>query len=258
MTRIIAAIADDSAARAVLSVSSAIATLFTASVDALHVGEEREAVTSAAREAGFALRTVPGQPVEKLIEAAGAEDVAAVVIGARGACAGKRPAGSTAMALLTSLDKPIAVVPPTALQRPIGSVLVPLDGTAASAVALREIVELASSAQLRIVVAHVHRAPSLPAFSNHLPHEVQAWSREFIARHCPAALDAKLELRVGEAHEHILDICRAASCDLVALGWSQDIARGRAAVVRQVLAQSPVPVLLTPMSRDLGATPGGS
>jgi nucleotide-binding universal stress UspA family protein len=251
MTRVIAAITDDSAATAVLSTSSAIASLFLATVEALHVGEERAAVTEAAQEAGVTLRTVAGRAVEVLARAAAAEDVAAVVIGARGTPAGKRPAGSTAVALVTSLDKPVAVVPPNAaVQHPIESVLVPLDGTAPSAAALQEIVELASNAELQIVVAHVYQERSLPAFSDHLPHEVRAWSEEFIARHCPAALDARLELRVGEAHEHLLDICQRSGCDLVALGWSQDLGRGRAAVVRRMLAESPVPVLLTPVDDD--------
>jgi nucleotide-binding universal stress UspA family protein len=251
MMRVIAAITDDSAATAVLSTSTAIASLFSATVEAVHVGEERAAVATAAKKAGVTLRTVAGRAVEVLARAAAAEDVVAVVIGARGTPAGKRPAGSTAVALVTLLDKPVAVVPPDAtLERPIQSVLVPLDGTALSATALQEIVELASNAELQIVVAHVQQERSLPAFSDHLPHEVRAWSEEFIARYCPSATDVALELRVGEPHEHVLDILRRSRCDLVALGWSQDLAGGRAAVVRRMLAESPVPVLLTPASKD--------
>jgi nucleotide-binding universal stress UspA family protein len=249
MTRVIAAVADDSAASAVLSSAGAIAPLFSATVEALHVGEERAAPAAAAREAGVTLRTVAGEVVETIVRAAGAEDVAAVVIGARGAPGGRRPAGGTALALVTSLNKPVAVVPPDAtVKGPVESVLVPLDATASSAAALREIVELAANAELRIVVAHVQQAWSLPPFSDHLPHEVRAWSEEFMARYCPSAIDAALELRVGEPHEHVLDILRASGCDLVALGWSQDLAGGRAAVVRRLLAESPVPVLLTPVA----------
>jgi nucleotide-binding universal stress UspA family protein len=253
MRKVIAAITGDSAAVGVLSSAGAIAELFSATVEALHVGDERAvAVASAAHKAGVTLRTIAGETVQVIVDAAAAEDVAAVVIGARGASAGERPVGSTALALVASLEKPVAVIPAgAALQHPIQSVLVPLDGTVASAAALREIVELASGAELRVVVAHVHQARSLPAFSDHLPHEVHAWSEEFMARHAPAAIDATLELRVGEPHEHVLDICRHSGCDLVALGWSQDLGRGRAAIVRRMLADSPVPVLLTPVSSDL-------
>ncbi len=255
MRKVIAAITGDSAAVGVLSSADAIAELFSATVEALHVGDERAVVAaSAAQNAGVALRTISGEAVQEIVDAAAAEDVVAVVIGARGTSAGKRPVGSTALALVASLEKPVAVVPPdAALRKPIQSVLVPLDGTAASAAALREIIELASGAELRVVVAHVHRARSLPAFSDHLPHEVRAWGEEFMARHAPAAIDATLELRVGEPHEHVLDICRHSGCDLVALGWSQDLGRGRAAIVRRMLADSPVPVLLTPVSSDLAS-----
>jgi nucleotide-binding universal stress UspA family protein len=253
MRRILAAITGDSAAPAVIASARALAPLFSATVQVLHVGTERAVLVSGAvARAEVALKTVPGEVVQEIVDEADSADVAAVVIGARGEPAGRRPAGGTALALIASLSKPVvAVAPDTAVRDPIRRVLVPLDGTMASAAALREIVELASGAKLQIVVAHVHPARSLPAFGDHLPHEVQAWSEEFIARHCPGALNATLELRVGEPHEHVLDILRCSACDLVALGWSQDLSGGRAAVVRRMLAESPVPVLLTPAGGDL-------
>jgi nucleotide-binding universal stress UspA family protein len=194
--------------------------------------------------------------MKALARAAAAEDVVAVVIGARGSPAGKHPLGGTAAALVTSLGKPVVVVPPDAPEvHAVERVLVPLDGTAVSAAALHEVVALASEADLGIVVAHVYPERSLPAFSDHLPHEVRAWREEFLARYCPSATEITLELRVGEPHEHVLDILRRSHCDLVALGWSQDLARGRAAVVRRMLAESPVPVLLTPVSNDSALAP---
>jgi nucleotide-binding universal stress UspA family protein len=249
--KVVAAITDDAAAAAVLSVAAAVANLYAAAVQAVHVGEVDAALTAAARDAGVALRTVAGLPVQALARAAAAEDVVAIVIGARGSAAGKRPAGSTALQLITLLQKPVVVVPPAlAPGRRIESVLVPLDGTTASAAAMHETVELARNAAAEITVVHVHQRHSVPPFEDHLPHEVDAWSNEFIARYCPSATDATLELRVGEPHEHVLNILRRSGCDLIALGWSQDLARGRAAVVRRVLAESPVPVLLMPASDE--------
>jgi nucleotide-binding universal stress UspA family protein len=171
----------------------------------------------------------------------------------RVAIASERPVGSTALQVITVLRKPVVVVPPVvAPPSRIESVLVPLDGTTASAAALRETVEFARNAAARITVVHVAQRHTAPPFENHLPHEVDAWSREFIARYCPSATDATLELRVrdGEPDEHVLDILRRSNCDLVTLGWSQDLAPGRAAIVRRMLAESPVPVLLTPVSDD--------
>jgi hypothetical protein len=257
--KVLAAITGDVAAPAVLAGAGALAELLDADVEALHVGSTRAmAVAGAAHEAGVELRTIPGEVVREVVEAAEAQDVVAVAIGARGAPAGRRPAGRTALALVASLAKPVVVVAPEAACHPIRSVLAPLDGTASSAAALEEIVAVALGADLEIVVAHVQGPWSLPAFSDHLPHEVRAWSEEFIARHMPAARDARLELRVGEPHEHVLDICRSCGCDLVALGWSQDLGRGRAAVVRRMLAESPVPVLLTPVHVLSAATHAGA
>lgn len=247
--KVIAAVADDAAASVVLSVAAAVANLYVATAQAVHVGEAHAALTAAARDAGVALRTVVGPPVESLARAAAAEGVAALVIGARGAPAGKRPVGSTALQLITMLQKPVVVVSPAvAPGRGIESVLVPLDGTTASAAALHETVRLASNAAAEITVAHVQQRQSAPPFEDHLPHEADAWSKEFIARYCPSGTEATLELRVGEPREHVLDILRQSDCDLVALGWSQDLARGRAAVVRRMLAEAPVPVLLVPAS----------
>ncbi|MGO9319536.1 MAG: universal stress protein [Solirubrobacteraceae bacterium] len=255
---VVAAITDDAAAASVLSTAGAIATLYSATVEAVHVGEARSGLAATAQGAGVPLRTVAGQPIEALTHVAAADGVVAVVIGASSAAESGR-ADSTAMALLTSLEKPVAVVPANApVGRAIESMLVPLDGTAASATALQEIVGRASDAEIRIVVAHVHPERSLPAFSDHLPHEVRAWREEFIARYCPSASEVALELRVGEPHAHLLDILRRSGCDLVALGWSQDLAGERAAVVRRMLAESPVPVLLTPASSDSVLTPAAT
>lgn len=254
--KVVAAIADDSAASTVLSLAGAIATLYRAAVEAVHVGEAHARLAATAQGAGVCLRTVPGRPVEVLTHVAGAEDVVAVAIGAGGSASHDGPAGGTVMALLPSLEKPVVVVPANArVAHAIESMLVPLDGTAASATALHEIVTLAADAEIKIVVAHVHQERSLPAFSDHLAHEVRAWSEEFLARYCPSAIEVTLESRVGEPHEHLLDILRRSGCDLVALGWSQDLAPGRAAVVRRMLAESPVPVLLTPASSDSVTVP---
>lgn len=185
--------------------------------------------------------------------AAAGEDVAAVVIGARGTPADTRLAGSTALELITVLRKPVVVVPPAAVPgRQIESVLVPLDGTTASAAALREVVELASSAERRIVVAHVHGKRSLPAFSDQLPHEVRAWSEESSPATVPRPRTRRSS-RVSKTASRTSTCstsCAETRCDLMVLGWSQDLARGRAVVVRRMLAESPLPVLLTPVSED--------
>ncbi len=247
--RVIAAIADDAAAATVLASAGAIASVASASVEALHVGNENAAVAQAAQKAGVPLRTVGGRAVEAIVEACAAEDIAAIVIGTPGSRTSKHAQGRTTTALLTLLDKPVVVPPNATVEHRIQRVLVPLDGSTQGAAAVLGLMQLAANAKLEVVLAHVYDERSLPAFSDQLPHEVRAWREEFIARHCPPALDARLELRVGEPHDHLLDILRVSGCELVSLSWSQDLTGEHAAVVRRMLAESPVPVLLTPEHR---------
>lgn len=248
MTKVIAAVSNDRTAPSVLATAHAVANLYTATVEAVHVGESSSTLAKAAEAAGVILQTVVGTPVEELVRVAEHGDVAAIVLGTSGVVTREDWLDSTALALITVLEKPAVVVPPQgALSHPIARVLVPMDGAAASAAAVEEIFQLASGAAVEIVVAHVYGEAALPAFSDQLAHEVRAWSEEFIARNCSAVPDAALELRVGKPHEHVLDIARSSGCDLVALGWSQNLTRGHAAVVRHMLAESPVPVLLTPV-----------
>ncbi|HZL55187.1 MAG TPA: universal stress protein [Solirubrobacteraceae bacterium] len=266
MTKVLAAITNNSVAPAVLATARGVAHLCSGTVEALHVGEADAAVAETARQAGVPLRTLAGEPVDVLARASVADEIVAIVLGAPDAARAMDPADSTALQLIAVLEKPVVLVPREggAVQEVISRILVPLDGTAGSAAALDKLVRLAADATVEIVVAHIHEARALPAFSDHLAHEVRAWSEEFLARNCPSAPNATLELRVGEPHEHVLDILRHSGCDLVALGWLQNLAAGHGAVVRRMLADSPVPVLLIPTRRDAaaslpaaGADPGG-
>jgi hypothetical protein len=255
VTKIVGAVTNDSVAPAVLATAQTLADLFSATVEALHAGDADPTVAEAARNAGVTLRTVTGTPVEVLARAARADEVLAIVLGAPGEPGATRLADTITLQLITTLQKPAVVVPRKAGVdgHAITRILVPLDGTTENAAALDGLVRLAHDATVEIVVAHVYDARALPAFSDQIVHEVRAWSEEFIARNCPGAPEATLELRVGEPHEHLLDILRASGCDLVALGWNQDLARGHAAVVHHMLADSPVPVLLIPTGRDAEA-----
>ncbi|HSC91419.1 MAG TPA: universal stress protein, partial [Gaiellaceae bacterium] len=82
-------------------------------------------------------------------------------------------------------------------------------------------------------------------------HELEAWKEEFLARHAPRPEDVRLEVRVGRPGESVLRVAEEADADLIALGWARDLSRGRAAVVREVLERSPIPVLL------VSVTPAG-
>jgi nucleotide-binding universal stress UspA family protein len=249
MTKVIAAIDNNSAARPVLATARAVANLVHAELEAVHVLEDgARTARLAAEAAGVPLRTVSGPELASLIDAAEQEDVAAVVAGARGTPGGRRPAGHVALALIQALHKPVVVVPPQASAPPrLARILVPLDGTKEAAEALRETIELAHDAETEVVVLHVLTRDSLPAFSDQPQHEADAWAREFRARHLPRPNNVRFETRVGHPDELVLELASRHEVDLIALGWAGDLSPGKARVVHRALERSDVPVLLVPV-----------
>jgi nucleotide-binding universal stress UspA family protein len=234
-------------------VASAVAHLFGADVEAIHVREGAFAAASAAaRAADVPLHIRSGPTTEELRAAMAAPEVEGLVIGARGTPAGRRPVGSTALELITSMAKPVVVVPPDLrLPAAIDSILVPLDTSPATAAALADTIELARGSDIAVIVLHVREEAALHPFSDQPQHEVRAWAEEFVARYCRCALeDVDLHMRVGVPREEVARVVDETGADLIVLGWSQTLAPGRAAVVRETLTRSPVPVMLLPVTDD--------
>lgn len=253
MSKVIAAIDNSVVARAVLEVAAAAAGFLQAELEAVHVSvpEGRAgAAAEAAAAAGVPLRTIEDPDLAALLAVGSEDDVRALVAGARSDPRRRRPAGHVALGLLLELEKPLLAVPP---RMPPGysieRILVPLDGTSETAATLRATIELAHDAGVEVVPLHVLDEASLPLFSDQPQHEADAWRREFLARHSPHPERQRLETRVGLAPELVLAVADETHADLIALGWSQNLAPGRAAVVRDVLDRSDVPVLLLPVAR---------
>ena len=259
VSTLLAALDNSTAARPVLEAAMVLADLFGATVQALHVAEDGDGKARAlAAAAGVPIRTVKDPTVRSLVEAAQAKEVAALVLGVRGTPMGPRPAGGTALAVIKSLGKPLVVVPPDlpVPYRPT-SILVPLDATTATATALRRTIELSCAGNLVVVLLHVHTEECLPMFSDQPQHETEAWIEEFVARYSPRGLDlVSVELRVGEPSEQVLAVTGEVGAGLIALAWAQDLSPGRAAVVREVLRRSRVPVLLVPARREIADSTG--
>jgi nucleotide-binding universal stress UspA family protein len=53
-------------------------------------------------------------------------------------------------------------------------------------------------------------------------------------------------VRSGWPSDRVLEVAEAEGVDMIALAWSRRLALDRAAVVREVLTRSPVPVILLP------------
>jgi hypothetical protein len=249
VTRVLAAIDNTAAARPVLRAATAFADLLNAEVEAIHAREDGDRIARAAAEAaGVPLRRTPAQVVPALQEEGGAADVAALVLGARAVAAGSRPAGHVALQLAVSLPKPLLIVPPDAVVPSVfARILVPLNGKRTTAAALAETLTLACDRELEVVVLHVHELDSLPLFTDQPQHELTAWTQEFLRRHCPHPEQVRLEVRIGVPGQHVLGVAEEMNPDMIALGWSQELAEGRAAVVREALERSRVPVLLVPV-----------
>jgi nucleotide-binding universal stress UspA family protein len=251
MTKIIAAVDNSATAGPVLATARSLAGLFDATVEAVHVREDGERMVRAAAAAAaeVPLRTVTGRTIDVLIDAAAADDVVALVVGARRTPAGARPVGTTAFELMRSLPKPVAVVPPDTVRAgKLHRVVVPLEGTASTSLAPKSLIHLARAAELDVVIVHVRGEESLPAFTDQPQHEGVAWAQEFLARYCPWGVgDVRLEGRIGRREEQIVRAAEENDADLIALGWSQELAGGRAPVVRAVLEHARVPVLLIPV-----------
>lgn len=244
--KIIAAIDNSAVARPVLDVASVLADVLGAEVEAVHAREDGEQTARAEAEAaGIPLRSITKPVVAALLEAGAEPDVVAIALGARGIEPGRRPAGHVALQLALSLPKPLVVVPPEATGA-LRRILVPLNGRRVSASALAQTLMLASHRELEVVVLHVHDQESIPLFSDQRQHELESWVDEFLRRHCPCPELVRLETRIGTPDENVLQVAEETAADLIALGWSQDLSPGRAAVVRAALERSRVPLLLIP------------
>lgn len=256
--RILAAIDNSAAAGPVLATAAAIADLYEASVDAVYVREGSDATARAAAEhAGVGLRTFAGDPLRTIVSMAEEDDVVALVMGSRALPVGKRPAGHVTMNVITSVRRPIVLVPPRVSRvAHIDRILVPLDGTQASASALASIVDRARARNVEVVALHVTEASTVPRFSEQPQHETDAWAEEFLARYCRfSPADVRLEMRIGAPADQVLRVAEDAHCQLLALSWAQVLAPERALVVRRAIEQSEIPILLTPVD---GSSPSAS
>ena len=245
---VIAAIDDSAAASPVLEVAGAFARSIGSSVQALHVAEDGDETAGAlAAAGGTPLRTVTGNVVSALVDAAAAPDVTALVLGGRGRPGGPRPAGHVAMEVMSRVDKPLIVVPPDAFSpERLERVLVPTEGRPDGTRKLAPLLELLAKSGIQVAALHVDDDSSLPSYSDQTQHETETFAREFAARNLPPSIDVELALRVGRPGAEVLAACDESTTDLVVVAWSRDLSPGRAGVVRQLLERTRVPVMLVP------------
>jgi nucleotide-binding universal stress UspA family protein len=247
--KVLAALDNSTAAEPVAEFAATLASVLAARVDGLHVRtDDGDQARAAAVRVGIPLQVEEGDPPACLRRAAEADDVEAVVFGRSPEPSGG-PVGAVARELLTTLAKPVAIVPAdTPHPDRLGRILVPLEGTRSSSLAPRRTIELARDAGLEIVLVHVFDPGSVPRFTDQPQHETATWTSEFLARYSPCPPeDVRLEVRVGDPDEHVVAVAREIDADVIALGWARELAAGRAAVVRAALERARLPVFLIPV-----------
>ena len=182
MKKVLAALDASFAVTPVLAAALSLGDLLEAEVEAIHVRRTRGRPSSGRPRRPVPLRVVAGEVVERLVEAGEADDVAALVVGARGVPTDPRPLGTTARAVATSVRKPVPIVPPDVAPPPtLRRILVPLEGTVSSSLAPASLIELARNAQIEVVALHVLGSGDIPAFTDQPQHEHDAWAAEFLA-----------------------------------------------------------------------------
>jgi nucleotide-binding universal stress UspA family protein len=244
MKRVIAAIDNSAAASPVLAMARGVALALDGELEVLHIIEDGDDVARASAEAvGAHMRRLSGDPVEELAIAVAEPDVVALVLGSSDSRTGPRPAGHLVLALAGRTDKPVVVVPPGAHPpTQLHTVLVAMEGSPGKARTLRRTIELSVDAGLEIVVVHVDE--EIPSFTDQVQHETEAYAQEFFARHILYAPQVSLELRIGAPAPQVISAIESLHPDLVAVGWPHAAGLRRAEVAREILARSPLPVLL--------------
>lgn len=256
--KVLAAIDQTAAARPVLAASHEFARMFGAEVLAVHVVQDGvERVRELAAAHGVPLLELEGPAATTLAQTVeDDEDAVALVVGTRARAHGGREIGSTALEVITSAHKPVFAIPPHLVAHfAIRRVLVPLEGSLSTSYAPYTALDAPGAEHVEVVILHVLDEDALPHFSDQPQHEWETFGREFLARYSRWPFErVRLETRVGRPDQHILPAARELDCDLIALAWAQELAPGRASIVRETLRRGSLPVLLVPVQAGLEAT----
>ena len=251
MTRVIAAVDGSAATEAVCATAAAIAHTLGAEAHALHVREDETGHDSAPETGGVPIRLTRGHAADAILAASRADDVVAVVLGARGRPHPDLPVGHTVLGVLLGATKPVVVVPPDAAVPPgeIRRVFVPLEDDARSARAVEEVVGHFRDRSVEIVVVHVFDERAPLRFADRPSRDATLWGEEFLFR--SGQPSAHLRLARGAAPAAVAEVTGADGADLMVVSWSRELEPGRAAVIRRLLDDAPAPVLLVPLDGDL-------
>lgn len=189
----------------------------------------------------------PEDVLTSLVEAPGAD---LTVLGARQRPRrpGGRRAAGTAIAVARRVSRPLLLVP-AGVDDWCGPcrVLTPLDGTGVTAMAAASALAAISRPDTVGIPLHVVDESSAHRFWGGPADEADTWRREFQHR-CATSVTDLPHVLTGPVGHQVLDAVRRTASDLVVLVWSRRTRGGHGAAVLDILASSPVPVLLVPVN----------
>ena len=256
-------------AAGVLPLARTLATIFNAGLRVIFVTAARLPAESLKQElrlgsrgvTGLVLDQIVGDPVEAIVQEASTRGCRLVVMSTSGLTAHpERPLGHVAAELLRRAPVSLVLVPRSAARRAadpraLARILVPLDGTPATAAALAPVSELVEHSGARLVLVHVVTAHDrdltqvgslpVPRYIDAPQHSWQAWAREFLHRFS-GLLDRPPEsfvVTVGDPGTEIVRVAREQRADLLVLVWKGDLGSERAKTVQAVLRDAPCPIL---------------
>ncbi len=271
---VVVALDGSPAAATALPLAQGVARQLGARVETLHVAavapaDHLETLLSHGPAAGAVrhLRWATGDPVAGILEALADPHVETVVLATHaGAIHPGGHLGRVAEAVIARAPRQILLVRPeaaaarAAARGELRRLLLPLDGSPATAAALQPATELAARLGAAIDLLYVldpHQPPltergSLrpPRYADQAHHEWSAWAREIVDRlsaglaRCPVGVPVRLHLGQGEAAAAIVEFATRHETDLIALVRRSRLEPGRAAILRAVLDATPCPILL--------------
>lgn len=203
----------------------------------------------------------PEDPADGILfNATHRHSVAIVVCSHTGAAGIVNGLGPVASQLLQRSPCPLVFVPPgrgRARWR-LKRILLPFDGTPATAWALGQLAPLAHRTGASIEVVHVvgpgvnvpaeRGAITAPRYIDQPQHEWPSWTHEFLERvACLGHLSLpqlRLSMRMGEPAHEIAILSQRPDVDLLVLVWHGRLEPHRAAVLRRVLKATACPVMV--------------
>jgi nucleotide-binding universal stress UspA family protein len=251
-------------------IASVIGAQLGADVEILHVlpsGASRQEFEEAVREVGldaleaFRLRIETGEVVGRLLAATEEPGVILAILATHVSSIKEgRDLGGVAKAVIIGTNRPVLLVRPevSLVPRELRRLLLPVDGTPKTAIALRPATALArclsASLDLLYVAGRESEAPDergsigAPRYVDQPQHEWPGWANEVAERlatlyaQCPA--DVQVFLGQGDIGTEIEKFALEHASDAVVLVRRSRLQTGRARILRAVLERTPCPVLV--------------